>query len=136
MSNSITPIATSLQNIHQPDAIQSLDERLGTREQDGNVSKLLLELKALSQKSPNLTAADIVAYVRNFQDEGGSHPYKDSRKQVGIIGHLLKGVEAEEGKETVFYQQIKKSFSFAIVFQGTINQFMAKMWEKKDVEEW
>ncbi|MGZ9713426.1 hypothetical protein ACXX82_21760 [Glaciimonas sp. GNP009] len=104
---------------------------------DQNLDQLYESLKKIWEKNSSVSILDIINQVRNFANTGGEKPYGDISTHTAVIGQVREKLNAESGCETPFYALLNESLGFAIVSNGILNSFLAKMRERpEDPEPW
>lgn len=104
---------------------------------DQDFDQLYAGLKKSWEANPNLTSMNIIEQLRKFINKNGEQPYKAISTQTSVIARVLERAKAEIGVEPPLYAALNESLCFAVVSNGMLNSFMAKMREiPKDPEPW
>ena len=102
---------------------------------DRNLSLVHESLKKMWEENPQVCSMDIINHVRNFTNADGAKPYNDISTHTAVLAHVMKTLEGEGGSETPFYVLLNESLCFAVVSNGILNNFLAKMRERPEEPE-
>lgn len=112
--------------------------KLGLRLPDKeDFEQLYASLKTSWEANPGLTSTDIIEHLRKFTNKNGEQPYNAIPTQTAVIAQVMEKAKAEIGVEVPHYAALNESLCFAVVSNGMLNSFMAKMREiPEDPEPW
>lgn len=109
----------------------SLDQRLAPKaaegQEDGNIDRLYAQLKQLWESNPEISSTEIIDYLRKFEAEDGSQPYRAIPTHTPALAQVMNRFKEEGGESSPIYATLYKGVGLAVVSNGILNSFIGKM---------
>ncbi|KAF3999350.1 hypothetical protein [Glaciimonas immobilis] len=118
------------------DGVIKMDERVQRSAPEGEeLEKLYQTFKDLLEVNPYPSTNDIINCLQGYTNEKGKTPYAAIPTHTGAIAAVMEKLEGEIGKDGPTYARFYESLRYAVVSNGLLNSFMAKMWTPREEPE-
>lgn len=96
------------------------------------IEPLYMQLKQAWTADGEMSAARIIAVIRNFVAADQSSPYQNSKTHMGVLTTIMNRLKQDGEENSSIYVQLNKALGMAVVSNGILNAFISQMLQRPD----